>query len=183
MSSVKFICAGDVAAIRERLESLGVGGTTLATVIEPVESSSVDVVRTLLGKGCTVSLFVQDPLQARGLDKSAAWDRTANIIPDFAGNDSGSLEVWLTPSMPFGAVWVEEEFIAFRPLADATLPSEVQRPGVGALNDAVIAEVGSREYAVLAEMVKEFAATIFVATLGPAFVISRGEVIRAMGDH
>ena len=56
-------------------------------------------------------------------------------------------------------------------------------PGVGALKDAVLAEVGSREYAVLAETLREFAASVFAATLGPAFVISRGEVTRAMGDH
>jgi hypothetical protein len=183
MSSTKFIRACDVAAFCERVESPRPGGTKLATVVEPIESSFGDVVRTLLSKGCIVSLFVQDPLQADDADKRVAWDRTTNIIPDYAGNDSGSLEVWLSESMPFGAVWVEEEFIVFQPLADATLRSEVLPPGVGASKDAVIADVGSREYTVLAEMLQEFAGSVSVATLGPAFVISRGEVKRAMGDH
>lgn len=183
MGSARFIRGGDVAALCERVESLRPGGPKLATVVEPVQSSLGDVVRTLLSKGCIVSLFVQDPLRADDADKRAAWDRTTNVIPDYAGNGSGSLEVWLSESMPFSAVWVEEEFIVVQPFVDATLPAEVQPPGVGASKDAVVAEAGSREYAVLAEMLKEFAGSVFVATLGPAFIISRGEVTRAMGDH
>jgi len=183
MSSVKFIRAGDEAAIRERVESLRVGGTRLAIVVEAVESQFVEVVRTLLSKAFLVALYVQDPLQADKLHKRAAWNRTINIIDDFVGNGPGSLDVWLSPSMPFSAVWVEEEFVAFRSHTDSDLSRWLPLSDIDATSGTIVAGVGSREYMVLAEMLKEFAHRVFIATLGPAFVITRGEVTRAMGDH
>ncbi|HET7057993.1 MAG TPA: hypothetical protein VFI05_04630 [Nitrospiraceae bacterium] len=173
----------DFAAIRGRLESLPIGRPLIAMVLQHIEHPSNAVITNLLDRGVHIALYIEDPADAPPELQKQGWDRIANIIPDFAGHERGGLDVWLVPNLPpFNATWIEGQFIAIR-LHDEL---GVDTPQVSAPVDVgqmTIAEAGTPEYNVLTKIVYEFADRAATNNLGPQYVISEGNVLRAMGDH